>query len=244
METLRRMEVDIREGVFSSGAVIATGLAREYMLNQDEIMMENEENVLYLRSDLENEMAEWLSDNEVPFAYEPLNIPGTFVDNDEWSDVIDRISDPDNELMDMWEEIYMKHNLDEEGNVGVKEGIKRFNKKETVPDFTIYQDEDLLSADRDWDEWGEFDYMVEVAGPYGAGIIPSGADWEDWYRVSGVAYKELLYRVLGIWDDVIFVVPNSDSVGPAVRADDNYVVVNSTQQDSGLDAFGELIGVV
>lgn len=244
METLRRMEVDIREGVFSSGSVIATGLAREYMLNEDQIRMDNEENVLYLRSDLENEMAEWLSKNELPFAYEPFNIPGTFVENEKWSDVMDRISDQDDEVMDIWEEIYMKHNLDEEGNVGVEEGLGRFNKKETVPDFTIYQDEDVLTAGRDWGKWGEFDYMVEVAGPYGAGIIPSGSDWENWYRVSGVAYKELLYRLLGIWDDVVFTVPNSESVGPSVKVDDNYVVVNSTQQDSGLDDFGELLGVV
>lgn len=243
MTTLDRMGVDIREGMFGSGSVIATGLARGYMLNEDQVRQDSEGSVLYLKSGLENSMAEWLSQKEVPFAYEPINIPGTFVENEYWDEIMGRVDDPDDDLMDTWEEIYMKHELGEEGDVGVEEGIELFNKGEIVPDFTIYPDEEEFSKGRDWEGWGDFEYMIELAGPYGAGIVPDTADWDDWYRVSGVAYKELLYRLLGIWDDILFIVPNSESVGPAVRTDDHYVVINSTQEDAGYDKLEGSIGV-
>lgn len=237
IETLRRMDVDIREGVFSSGNVIATGLAREYMINVEQIKGEDDEEVLYVRSDLENDFAEWLSDNEVYFGYEPFNIPGVFVDNDEWDSALSRVERMDDDVVDMWTSIYTKHNLQEERDVTPREGIDLFSRTEIVPDFSLYTGGEPV-------EIGEFDHLVEVAGPYGAGIIPSEADWEDWYRVNGVAYKELMYKLLGLWDDVLFVVPNSDGVSDELRDDDNYVVVNSTQTDSGFSKFGRFIGGV
>lgn len=244
IETLRRQGVEIREGVFSSGQVIATGLARQFMLNTERIQERTGDEVLYLRSDLENQMAEWLSDNEIPFAYELVNIPGAFIDNEEWNEKVEMIQNKEGGSLGIWEDIYDKHRLDEEGDVGVEEGLERFDKKEIVTDFAIYGDKGVMDVPLEWDGWDEWTHLVELAGPYGAGKFPEAAPWEDWYRVNSVAYKELMFKMLGIWDDIVFVIPNSGQIDQEVRDDPNYVIVQSSQADAGLDVFGFELGLI
>ena len=241
---LRSEGIDIREGFFGeTGTVMPTGSALEYMLNTGITTLSDtgdatNVDVVEMKSGLEVDSAEWFSDNQIPFGYETFVIPSPF---DRRDDTIDSLTDvvfpgASGDIDNMWRRIYDKHNLDEYGDVGVEEGLEIFDRQFIEPDFMSYPGVEKGEKPPDWEGWDDWQYIVEIAGAYGVGIIQ---DWKDWYRVSGVAYKELALKALRLWDESYFVVPDSESVPEGVRNDDSYVVVNPTQMDAGLDRLGE-----
>lgn len=230
--------------------------------------------VTVMRSYLEVDVAEWLSDNEVPFGYEPFVIPSVagpgkhkwdlMVDAiqlvggrefDEFDEITEGTMLDDTrpaEVLSMWEDIYDKHNLQEEKvTVEVGASLERFSKRMILPDFTLHLDADMKTAGEDL-QWKSYDYIVEVSGLYGVGI-PGESDedeWWDWYRVSGVAFKELAYKLLGLWDDVRWVIPNQGSHGSTstgipveLRNDDHYIIMNTTQTGIELDELADDLGI-
>ena len=231
----------------------------------------SQNDVTIMRSYLEVDVAEWLSRNEIPFAYEPFVIPSVVgPDQDRWSDVVDAIQKvgagerdsiemPNGEIMDafdilsLWNDIYSKHQLAQEQiTIEPNPALERFSKKMVLPDFAIYRDFEGKQADDDF-EWGEYDYLIEVSGLYGVGIPGESDDdeWWDWYRVSGVAFKEFVYRLLGLWDRVRWVIPNqgshdSTSTGlpGALRNDNHYVIMDTTQFGIELKGLAQEIGIV
>jgi len=245
---LREEGVEIREGFFGeTGEVYPTGLALEYMLNRGFNTFgtdtePGQREVVTMRSDLEVDTAEWLSENETPFGYEPFQIPSPFDTVDGAATTLEDMIDETgrDEVLATWRRIYNKHNLDDEGDVGIEEGLDRFDRQFLVPDFALYNNADMEQKDRDWNGWTEWTHILEVAGAYGVGIID---DWKDWYRVSGVAYKELALKVMGLWEDSYFVVPDGDSVSEEVRNDRHYIVINPSQLDAGLDGVERRLGI-
>lgn len=245
---LRREGVDIREGFFGGdGSIIPTGTALEYMLNTgiDTMTDLNEATnieVVEMKSSLEVETAEWFSENQIPFGYETFVIPSPF---DRRDDTIDSLTDvvensAGKELDNMWTRIYNKHELNSQGDVGIKEGLRWFDRQFIEPDFMLYPNAEKGEKEPEWMGWDDWEYIIEVGGAYGAGIINS---WRDWYRVSGAAYKELALKLLGLWEETYFVIPDSESIPEGVYNDDHYVVTNPTQLDAGLDTLKERLNL-
>jgi len=245
---LRDEGIEIREGFFGeTGTVYPTGLALEYMLNRqfntfgsaDE---PGQREVVEMRSDLEVDVAEWLSDNGIPFGYEPFQIPSPFDTVTDEPTTLEEIIDETgrDEVLAMWRRIYRKHNLDDEGDVGIEEGLERFQRQFIVPDFALYEGADMSVKDADWEGWTDWSHIVEVAGAYGIGMINN---WTDWYRVSGVAYKELALKVMGLWEDSYFIVPDAESIPDEVRNDNHYLIINPSQLDTGLDDMEWRLGL-
>ena len=245
---LRREGVDIREGFFGGdGSIIPTGTALEYMLNTgiDTLTDDGEANnidVVRMKSSLEVETAEWFSENKIPFGYETFVIPSPF---DRRDDTIDNLTElvnnsDDDEVRNIWRRIYQKHELDSQGDVGIEEGLESYSRQFIEPDFMLYPDAPNGEKEPTWVGWDDWEYIIEVAGAYGSGII---TDWNSWYRVSGVAYKELALKLLGLWGETYFVVPDAENIPRGVYEDDHYVVVNPTQLDSGLDRLSQRLGL-
>ena len=245
---LRDEGIDIREGFFGeTGTVYPTGLALEYMLNRQFNTFGDDDEpgqreVVEMRSDIEVDVAEWLSENEIPFGYEPFQIPSPFDTVDGGATTLEDIINETgrDEVLAMWRRIYNKHNLDDEGDVGVEEGLERFERQFIVPDFALYADTELQQRGSDWEGWTEWTHIVEVAGAYGIGMID---DWTDWYRVSGVAYKELALKVMGLWEDSYFITPDSEAMSDEVRNDRHYIIINPSQLDAGLDGVAGRLGL-
>lgn len=248
INTLRSNGVDIREGFFNeTGTVYPTGLAMEYMLNRNVKTLGKEgeagqRDVVEMRSDLEVQVAEWFSENEIPFGYEPFKVPSSYGGADDAlagdNVIIDEF--PTENLNTLWRRIYNKHNLDEYGDVTVTEGLDIYNKREIVPDFALYPNAGSEPKARDWEGWPQWSHVIEVSGPYGA---PPPTDWLSWYRVAGVAYKELAYKLMGMWDDVYFVITDDKDIPDGIRNDQHYVIINPTQTDAGLDGLLSVLGV-
>lgn len=230
--------------------------------------------VTVARSYLEVDFMEWLSNEEVPFGYEPFIIPSVAgPGKDEWDTVVeaiqtvgnDNFSKYDNivggtilsdmrpvELLSMWNDIYDKHRLQEEKiTVEVKRSLSNYSKKMMLPDFVLYKDF-MLGMPLDDFDWSSWDYIVEVSGLWGVGLPGESteSDWWDWYRVSAVAFKELAYKLLGLWDSVYWVVPFephipgvTDGIPKPIREDDHYVVANVTRSDLGIDELADKIGI-
>lgn len=230
--------------------------------------------VTVMRSYLEVDFAEWLSDNEIPFGYEAFTIPSIYgPSKSEWDmmvegikavgrddfDEYDRVTEGTRwedkrpaEILSIWTDIYDKHRLqDETITVPVKESLEGFDKKLMLPDFSIYKDAGIKTAGEGFD-WGSFDALVEVSGLWGVGLPEesSKSDWWKWYRVSAVAFKELAYRLLGLWDKVYWVLPNQgydettgDGIPRPIREDDHYILMNTTQTDLKLDELEDKLGV-
>lgn len=245
---LRREGVDIREGFFGGeGSIIPTGTALEYMLNTGIDTMTNEEeatniDVVEMKSSLEVETAEWFSENEIPFGYETFVIPSPF---DRRSDTINNLVEyveevPYDERMNIWRRIYDKHELGSQGDVDFVEGLELFNKQFIEPDFMLYPNVEKGEKGIEWTGWDDWEHIIEVGGAYGAGIIQ---DWQSWYRVSGAAYKELALKLLDLWEETYFVIPDSESIPDGVYSDDHYVVTNPTQLDAGLDRLGRRLNL-
>jgi hypothetical protein len=249
INTLRSNGIDIRDGFFNeTGTVYPTGKALEYMLNRniDTLVREGEAgqlDVVEMRSDLEVQVAEWFSENEIPFGYEPFKVPSSYggVRDNLAGDgvIIDEF--PTDNLNSLWASIYNKHNLDEYGDVGVDEGLDIYNKREIVPDFALYPNAGTEPKGQDWEGWMGWSHIIEVSGPYGA---PPPNDWLSWYRVGGVAYKELAYKLMGLWGETYFVVTNDRDIPQEVRDDEHYVVISPTQTEVGLDGLGNILGLV
>lgn len=219
------------------------------------------------RSYLEVDTMEWLSDNEIPFGYEAFVIPSVVtVESMDWQRMVNAIRalgnrneseyvnnvrgtplegrDPFSALA-LWNDIYDKHNLAEEAvTVPVTESLTEFSKSMVLPDFALYPDENVKTAGPDFD-WSDYDYLLEVSGLYGVGLPDESteSDWWDWYRVSAVAFKEYVYRLLGLWENLYWVVPNSEELPPELRDDDHYVIINPVAEDLGLDPLADSIGV-
>lgn len=230
--------------------------------------------VTMARSYLEVDVMEWFSNEEVPFGYEAFVIPSVVgPSKDEWDSVVDairavgedRFSDFDDaiegtrmedmrpvELLSMWNDIYDKHRLQEEQvTVEVKRSLSEFGKRMILPDFALYMDYDRKIAE-DYFDWSSWDHIVEVSGLWGVGLPGEAteSDWWDWYRVSAVAFKELSYKLLGVWDDVYWVVPFqpyisgvSDGIPKPIRDDDHYVIANVTRSDLGIDELADNLGI-
>lgn len=245
---LRRAGVDIREGfVGNSGSVTPTGLALEYAINREVgTLTEDSEpdatDTIDMRSSLEVEVGEWFSDNEVPYGYEPFVIPSVQATGDEdFTNLSELVKQQDrDELLTRWRRIYEKHELGSEGDVGIEEGLDLYDSNVIVPDFVTYPGAGSQSRRLDWEGWGSWRNIIEVAGLYGLGIQ---GEWQDWYRVKGVAYKELALKALGLWDHSYFLVPNDSGIPQGVRNDDHYIILNPTQSDAGLDEMTRIEGL-
>lgn len=247
ISVLRDRGIEIREGFFGeSGVVYPTRKALEYMVNTNIDTFGPEGSaetvgIKQMRSSLEVEFAEFLSGREVPFAYEQLRIPGLYtVQQEAWNETLRRIGDgawTDEELA-LWTDIFEKHNLDEPEDVVPREVLEMFDKREIVPDFVLYEGEEKGPHGPEWDGWGEWTEIVEIGGAWGMTAFPA---YSDWYRLQGVAFKEFAFRKLGLWDDVTFVIQDSESITTALRTDDNYVIAASNQMESGFDGIGEVL---
>jgi hypothetical protein len=245
---LREVGVDIREGFTGeSGTVTPTGLALEYMINrQTGNLNQGQEpdgrNTVDMRSSLEVEVGEWFSENKIPYAYEPWQIPSSFSNvTEDVTDISQFVSDNrGGEVENTWRRIYEKHELGSQGDVGVDEGLDRFDTQSIIPDFVTYLSAGKQFRDRSWDMWDNWDHIIEIAGLYGLGLQRS---WESWYRVRGVAFKELALKVLGLWSQSYFVVPNAADIPQGVVDDDSYIIIDSTQTGAGLESIGERLNI-
>lgn len=235
--------------------------------------------VTVMRSYLEVDVATWFSVNEIPYAYEQFTIPSVVgPQKDEWDDMVtaikavggnnfdlfDQVTEGTRwedmrpaELLSMWTEIYDKHELqNEQVFVEIQRSLTDFGKQLILPDFALYLDEDIgeggratVSNNFDWSSW---DYLIEVSGLWGVGLPgePTEQDWWTWYRVSAVAFKELVYKLLGLWDEVVWVLPNqtfiegaTDGIPQAIRRDENYVVMNTTSGNLELPKLADRLGI-
>ncbi len=230
--------------------------------------------VTVARSYLEVDFMEWFSDNEIPFGYEAFVIPSVVgPSKDEWDTMVDAIQAVGEtdfgryddltegtrwddmrpaELQAIWQDIYDKHRLmDEVVSVEVRRSLSGFSKRMLLPDFAIYKDAGTKIAGEGFD-WSSWDAIVEVSGLWGVGLPgeSSESDWWDWYRVSAVAFKELAYRLLGLWDDVYYAVPNqpyiegvTDGIPKPLRNDDHYIIFNTTKASPDLDYLYDALGI-
>lgn len=246
IEKLKDRGVEIREGFFGeTGTVYPTQQALEYMINRRVDTLRDDRDVdqrdvVNMRSDLEVQMAEWFSDNELPFAYEPFVVPSSFsVDSDTVSDLRNLIG-PATEGAGIaeWRRIYRKHELGSQGDVEADEGFERFSTTEIVPDFVTYPGSGRDIRGADWDGWLNYDKIIELAGAYGVDIVTT---WDDWYRVRSVAFKELAFKALGLWQDTYFVIPDSNNVPDDVRNDPHYLLINPRSVDNDLDSIADTI---
>jgi len=230
--------------------------------------------VTMARSYLELDVMEWFSDNEIPFAYEAFVIPSVVGPSETtWNAMANAIQELGNEnpeafekqirktplegmrafdALSLWNRIYDKHNLaGEQVTVPVQESLQRFRKTMVLPDFALYLDEEPPFDSSNFD-YSDYDYLVEVSGLWGVGLPGESTeqDWWDWYRVSAVAFKEYIYRLLGLWEDVYWVIPNtpyiegvSEGIPKELRDDGHYVIVNTTSADINLSRLEDAIGV-
>lgn len=229
-----------------------------------------ENDVTMMRSYLEVDVADWFGSNQVPFGYEAFVVPSVVgPGKDRWDSVVeavrnvgagerDSIELPTGETIDafdilnMWNDIYEKHKLSEERiTIDPNPALERFSKRMLLPDFALYPDADVKTAGEDFN-WGDYEYIVEVSGLYGVGLPEESTDddWWDWYRVSAVAFKELAYKLLGLWDSVYWVIPNqpyiegvTDGIPKPLRDDDHYIVMNTTQSGIQINRLADEIGV-
>lgn len=229
--------------------------------------------VTMARSYLEVDFMEWFSENEIPFGYEAFTIPSVVgPGQDEWSAMVqairavgerdfegyDRLVNGTRwedtrpaEVLAMWEDIYDKHRLQEEQvTVEVRRSMSEFDKQLILPDFALYPNFEGTIAPESFD-WSSWDYIVEVSGLWGVGLPGEAteSDWWDWYRVSAVAFKEFVYRMLGLWDDVVWAVPNqafvegvTDGIPQALRNDPHYVIFNTTSAEPDLGRLYDAVG--
>jgi len=230
--------------------------------------------VTVMRSYLEVDFAEWLSDNRIPFGYEAFTIPSIVgPTKNTWDTMVEAVRAVGNgefdrydqltegtrwadmrpaKLQDTWQQIYDKHRLqDEDITVPVRDSLAGFDKRLMMPDFSIYTNTDQKTAGEGFN-WGEFDAIVEVSGLWGVGLPGEATeeDWWTWYRVSAVAFKELAYKLLGLWDRVYWVLPNQgydettgDGIPRSIRRDDHYILMNTTQTSLELSELKDALGV-
>lgn len=230
--------------------------------------------VTVARSYLEVDVMEWFAKNEIPFAYEAFVIPSVVGPSqntwDGMSEAIRALGNGDEqeyesisngtpledlsafEALNMWNEIYDKHNLaGEQIFIPVRESLSEFRKTMILPDFALYLDAGIKNAPEGFD-YGSYDYIVEVSGLWGVGLPGEATeeDWWDWYRVSAVAFKEYIYKLVGLWDNVFWVIPNqpfiegiSDGIPNELRDDDHYVIINTTSAGVELDKLEDAIGI-
>jgi len=230
--------------------------------------------VTVARSYLEVDFMEWFSDNEIAFGYEAFTIPSVVgPGKDEWDTMVDAIQAIGRgeeekygemvadtrfedrtafEVLDMWANIYDKHGLqDEDVSVPVQDSLSRFDKRLILPDFALYFDEGSGTASDEF-EWSDWDAIVEVSGLWGVGLPDEATenDWWTWYRVSAVAFKEFVYRLLDLWENVWYAVPNqpqirgvTDGIPAALRDDDHYVIFDTTQAAPDLSELYVALGL-
>jgi len=248
INTLRRNGVDIRDSFFNeTGTVYPTGLALEFMLNRNINTLGRDRepgqtDVTEMRSGLEVQVAEHFSENEVPFAYEPFKIPSSFGGRTDSIGSGDSLVDSlrDDTTSETWARIYRKHNLASAGPSDSEQVLESISRQEIVPDFALYPGTDPSPKDVDWAGWTNYSHIVEVAGPYGA---PPPQGFQSWYRFRGVAEKELVYKLLGLWDKTYFVVTDDEDIPDDVRNDPHYLVVNPTARDAGVNGLLSFLGL-
>lgn len=233
-----------------------------------------QEDVEVFDSYLEVDIATWLSENEIAYAHEPFTIPSDIGPGREvWNRMENAIralgrreEEEFNRLksgtpfadltafdaVTMWEDIYDKHRLANEAPVPpVRDSLEFFQKKYVLPDLVIYKGHGSNTEPIDWDGWGNWSHILEVSGLWGVGIPPdSDEEWWNWYRVAGVAFKEYIYKLLGLWDDVYFLVPNqpfiegiADGIPNALRDDPHYIIFNTTSSELQLGGLYDALGL-
>lgn len=238
VSVLRDRGVEIREGFFGeTGSVLPTRQALRWMINSNIDTFSPDGSaeavsVKKMRSSLEVEFAEFLSSQEIPFAYEQLRIPGLYtVEQAQWDDEVERISSGGwtQQELRLWRQIFNKHNLDEPEPRTPAEVLEMFDKREIIPDFVLYPGVGNEKRGPDWGGWEDWSQIVELAGAWGMTAFPQ---YSNWYRLTGVAFKEFMFRQLGLWNDVTFIIEDSESLTTEIRQDDNYVVVRSNQMET------------
>lgn len=137
-------------------------------------------------------------------------------------------------LQSTWNDIYDKHKLgDSPLTPPIVESLSGFRKKYILPDLVLYEDTEFKVAPEDWQGWDEWTHILEVGGLWSlTGPIDDDDEWWRWYRVSGVAFKELIYKMLGVWENTTFVIPQDPvteqdtafTVTSEMIEEDNYVV--------------------
>lgn len=236
--------------------------------------------VTVMNSYLEVDVAQWFSDNKIPYGYEPFMIPSVVSESEnQWNKMIEAIhgaSDPSKftekyeiprnglnlegeqlktiqygRINQIWNKIYDKHGLaDEDVEVPVSESLERYGKKALLPDFVLYRDsEDLekqgkgVVAGEDFD-YGNFTRIIEVSGLWGVGLEDEAtkSDWWSWYRVSAVAMKELAYKLLGLWDKVLWILPEMPET-KVFDNEENFIVFQTTQFQLQIPKLKEKLGI-
>jgi hypothetical protein len=245
IEQLRSRGVEIRQGFFGeTGIVYPTGDALEYMINRQAQRFDvddepDQRDVTTMRSGLEVDTAEWLSDNRIPYAHEPFAVPSPFVDPNESRDIIDIIADqPQDEIEARWRRIFNKHNLGEETDRTPAEVLESIDRRFMVPDFATYPDAGKEQRLDTWVGWTDYNSIIEVTGAY---TTPPIEDFDSWYRYRSVAQKELAYKLLGEWENTVFILTDDEGIPSEVREDEHYLIINPTQVDSGMDRLSRVI---
>ena len=157
------------------------------------------------------------------------------------------------EVLDLWTQIYDKHNLGEsEMTPPVRRSLEDFSLQFVLPDLVLYQDYDDTLAPEDWDGWDFWTHILEVGGLWGlTGPIDGEEEWWEWYRVSGVAFKELVYKLLGLWEDSTFVIPQQIATEDEINTgtprsliqDPHYVVFSTTAARPDLSDLASRLGL-
>jgi hypothetical protein len=242
IETIRPLVDEIREGFFGeTGVVYPTATALEFMLNRnvERINVDDEpdqRDVTTMRSSLEVDLAEYLSEEEVPFGHEPFTVPSPFesaADSRTINDIIDETDGQD--LLNTWRRIHNKHKFGQLEDMSPEETLAEVDREFIVPDFATYPDATMEMKGQDWIGWSDYRQLIEVSGAYGT---PKINDLSSWYRFNSVAEKELAYKLLGIWDKVLFVLTDDEDIPEPVRNDSHYVIINPSQLESGMDRIG------
>jgi hypothetical protein len=162
-------------------------------------------------------------------------------------------------ILPIWNEIYGKHDLGSEDiSPDPLPALEFFDKRYVIPDVVVYRGEEKTKRGINWEDWDNWSHILEVSGLWGINVPPEADNdqWWDWYRVSGVAFKELAYRLLGLWEKedgsprVIYIVPDqaeiagvTDGIPQGLRQDDNYVIFNSTATDLGMEELKVELGI-
>ena len=242
IERLRSEGIEIREGFFGeTGVVYPTATALEYMINRSENRADlddepDQRDVTTMRSSLEVDLAEYLSQEQIPFAHEPFAIPSPFAGIEDVSSAQELIEQSgDDEVRNTWRRIHNKHELGQLEDMPPQETLELVNTEFIVPDFTTYPGTAMQQRDENWVGWQDYANIIEVSGAYGT---PPPTDFQSWYRFNSVASKELVFKLLGVWDKVLFVLVDDENIPQQVRNDSHYVIINPSQLDSGMDRIG------
>lgn len=257
-DELKKMGVKIREpeeAVRVPYVALADRGTLEWMINKEtgyvsEIPARGHEDVEVFDSYFEVDVGNWLSLNEVPWAHEPLVIPSErLVSRERWKKMAEAIREMGMfngvNIAKEWLEIYEKHNL-MVFEIPPARALKEFDLKYIIPDILIYLGASKEKKGPEWD-WHKYDYIIEVSGLYGVRpspeIIGKPTKFKDWYRAANVAFKELVYKVLGLWDKVYFIIPRQKELPRGIYEDPHFIVMNPVVRGLNIEKLALLFKI-